>query len=184
VRAFEMDDRSFRLGDRCRYVDGDIQLDFAILAPVPREHLDSALGVLKSQPYVAFGSQKWELFRMVEKLREGGEVPVLIYPSNEDDVVKLTYEVSWTAWYVGCTEDSNEKLADQNGGRRPPTTVKYYPNSDHANDWGVLWRVNRLHRLPAADSIPIRELDSYKTGYWRKNAPPRGPEIVARPSCK
>ena len=157
-------------------------MDFAILAPVPREHLESALGVLTSEPYVAFGSQKWELFREIETLRGTENVPVLIYPSHEDNVVKLTYEVSWTAWYVGYSENSIEKVADQNEGRRPPTTEKYYSKGDHADDWAVLWRVTNLQQLPTSQVVPIRKLDSYKTKYWRKNAPPRGPEIIGRPS--
>lgn len=157
-------------------------MDFAILAPVPREHLDSGLDVLTKLDYVSFGSQKWELFREIELLRDSEDVPVLIYPSHEDDVVKLTYQVSWTAWYIGSTEDNAEKISDQSNGHRPPTTKKYHDVGDHAGAWAVFWRVKQLKQLPEAEWIPIRELDSYKTGYWRKNAAPRGPEIVSRPS--
>jgi len=157
-------------------------MDFAILAPVPREHLDSALDVLAKLDYVSFGSQKWELFREIETLRGSDDVPVLIYPSHEDDVVKLTYQVSWTAWYIGRTENKTKKMFDQENGHRPPTTKKYHSLGDHADAWAVFWRVRQLKQLPESEWVPIRDLDSYKTGYWRKNAAPRGPEIVGRPS--
>ena len=160
-------------------------MEFAILAPVPREHLDSGLKVLLERGYVSFGSQKWELFHHVEQLRhdeEVEEVPVLIYPAHEEEDVTLNCQVSWIAWYVGCTEDPVEKLADQTNGYRPPTTEKYYSVGEHAESWNVFWRVKRLRQLPESEWVPIRSIDSYKTGYWRKNTAPHGPEIVGRPS--
>ena len=45
-------------------------IDFAILAPVPREHLEEAPGVSASTGHVAFGSDKWELFRDIDARRK------------------------------------------------------------------------------------------------------------------
>src|SRR5690242_500641 len=76
-------------------------IDFALLAPVPEEHLLDGRGVAVTKGFVAFGSRKWELFREIDRLRDGQDVPVLIYPSHEDVELKLTFVVAWTAWYVG-----------------------------------------------------------------------------------
>lgn len=56
--------------------------DFAILAPVPLEHLQSGRDVAAREGFVAFGSKEWELFRRVDELRHGRTVPVLLYPSH------------------------------------------------------------------------------------------------------
>ena len=75
--------------------------DFAILAPVPLEYLVSGEGIAEKEGFVAFGSRKWELFRQVEKLRNGAPVPVLIYPSHEYVPVRnslLMYEALLAAY--------------------------------------------------------------------------------------
>ena len=157
-------------------------MNFAILAPVPRNHLESGLGVLAKLNYVSFGSQKWELFRKIETLRVSQAVPVLIYPSHENEVVKLTYQVSWTAWFVGSTEDAADKSYDESNGHRPETTLSDHSGGNDTDGWAAFWRVKDLCQLPEKSWVSIRELDSYASGYWRKNAAPRGPEIVARPA--
>ena len=62
--------------------------DFAILAPVPLEHLESGQGIATDKGFVAFGSRKFELFRDIDERRGVDPVPVLIYPSHEDDPAK------------------------------------------------------------------------------------------------
>ncbi|MGY3138428.1 hypothetical protein ACVWZM_009110 [Bradyrhizobium sp. USDA 4501] len=49
--------------------------DFAILAPVPLEHLQSGADIAHKTGFVAFGSRKWELFRKVDELRGSARVP-------------------------------------------------------------------------------------------------------------
>ena len=154
-------------------------VDFAILAPVPLEHLKSGYEVVRQHGYVSFGSQKWELFREVDQLRNGEKVPVLIYPSHETVAAKLTYQVAWVGWCIGHVDQTDEKLDDQKEGHRPPTTEKY--SQDNAYGWAIFWRVEDLHPLTSDRQVPISRLSSYKTGHWRKNKPPFGPEIVARP---
>lgn len=155
-------------------------MSFAILAPIPLEHLESGLLVLQSRSYVSYGSQKYELFRRIKKEYGDAEAPVLIYPSFEDSEVKLTYQVSWLARYVGSVEETSEKYHDQKEGHRPVTTEKY--PADNANGWAVFWRVRDLQQLPPDKHVPIRELFSQRTGQGRRNAPPRGPEIIERPA--
>jgi len=151
--------------------------DFAILAPVPEEHLASGLDVAAEQGFVAFGSMKWELFRKVDDACGGVPVPVLIYQSNEDEPGKESFVVSWFAWYTGHVE--GKAGAHPDGMKfRPPTTSKY--PSDNQGHWAVFWHVRGLRKLPASLQMRIGDLGTVKGG-WRKGAPPRGPELVMVP---
>jgi hypothetical protein len=153
-------------------------MDFAILAPVPLEHLESGRQIAADQGYVAFGSRKWELFRDIDERRQGWPVPVLIYPSHEDGPVKTSFLVSWTGWYVG-SEESGTGAHSKGMTHRPPTTGSYA--SDNKGHWAVFWHVRSLAELPKEQRLPISSLQTVKFG-WRRNAPPRGPELVAIPS--
>ncbi|WP_316185718.1 hypothetical protein [Bradyrhizobium sp. SZCCHNRI1003] len=152
--------------------------DFAILAPVPLEHLQSGEEIARRTGFVAFGSRKWELFREVDELRNGARVPVLIYPSHEDVPVRDSFIVSWVGWYVGSEESSNGKHS-LGMKHRPPTTGQYA--SDNQGHWAVYWHVRDLHELPVPQRLRISSIQTIKGG-WRKSAPPRGPELVATPS--
>lgn len=153
--------------------------DFAILAPVPLEHLQSGADIARKTGFVAFGSRKWELFRQLDELRGGLPVPVLIYPSHEDVAVKVSFIVSWIGWYIGC-EESGGGRHSKGISHRPPTTGQY--GSDNQGHWAVFWQVREPRELPAAQRLPISAVQTVKGG-WRKSAPPRGPELVAMPSA-
>ena len=45
--------------------------DFALLAPVPLEHLQSGREVAEKEEYVAFGTRKWELLRRLDEMCGG-----------------------------------------------------------------------------------------------------------------
>lgn len=153
-------------------------VDFAILAPVPLEHLESGKSVAEQEGFVAFGSQKWELFREVDQRRRGQKVPVLLYPSHEDVPAKMSFIVTWFGWYTGHVESVGG--AHPLGMKhRPPSTARY--QSDNAGHWGVFWHVEGLRELPPSQRLPIADVETLKGGSWRKNAPPRGPELVAIP---
>lgn len=153
--------------------------DFAILAPVPLEHLQSGADIARKTGFVAFGSRKWELFRQVDELRGGARVPVLIYPSHEDMAVKVSFIVSSVGWYIGC-EESGSGRHSTGMSHRPPTTGQY--GSDNQGHWAVFWHVRDLRELPPDQRLPISAIQTVKGG-WRKSAPPRGPELVAMPSA-
>src|SRR5690606_26970281 len=57
-------------------------LDFAILAPVPLVHLESALPTVNAQGQVVFGAAGVRSFEGVESLRGGEPVPLLIYATH------------------------------------------------------------------------------------------------------
>jgi hypothetical protein len=154
-----------------------ISNDFALLAPVPLEHLQSGKDVAARQGYVAFGTRKWELLRKLEVMRNGDPVPALIYPSHEDDPAKLTYFVCWYGWYIGHVESPNGSHP-LGMAHRPPTTADYA--SDNRGHWAAFWHVAGLRELSKDKHVPIGKIGTVKGG-WRKNAPPRGPELVALP---
>ena len=151
--------------------------DFAILAPVPLEHLETGQTIAAQTGFVAFGSRKFELFRDVDQRRNGQPVPVLIYPSHEDDPAKMSYQISWVGWYIGSEESHNGRHS-AGMDHRPPSTGQY--QSDNRGHWAVFWQVRNHFQRPAPDRCPISKLQTVKGG-WRKNAPPRGPELVAVP---
>jgi len=152
--------------------------DFAILAPVPLEHLQSGVQIAQDTGFVAFGSRKWELFRKIDQMRAGNPVPVLIYPSHEDVPASASFIVSWKGWYLG-SEEAPKGRHSTGMTHRPPTTGQY--EGDNHGHWAVFWHIQSLTELPPAQRLPISSIQTITSG-WRKEAPPRGPELVAPPS--
>lgn len=150
---------------------------FAILAPVPLEHLQSGLEVETREAFIAYGTRKWELFQQVDALREGGRVAILIYPSHEDEAAKTTFIVSWFGWYIG--QEHSRNGAHSLGMRHRPKSTAKYPN-DNRGYWASFWHVVGLRELPPDKRMPIGKIQGFKGG-WRKTAPPRGPELVTLP---
>ena len=74
-------------------------LDFAILAPVPLVHLESALPTVNAQGQVAFGAAGVRFFEGVESLRGGEPVPLLIYATHTKGN-RPGLSVTWRGWYV------------------------------------------------------------------------------------
>jgi hypothetical protein len=150
---------------------------FAILAPVPLEHLQSGKDIAAREGFVAFGTRKWELLRKLDELREGAPVPALIYPSHEDVLAKDSFVVCWFGWYIGH-EQSRHGAHPLEMKHRPPTTAQY--PSDNRGHWAAFWHVRGLRELPKEKHVQIGKIGTVKGG-WRKDAPPRGPELVALP---
>lgn len=96
--------------------------DFAILAPVPQEHLVSGMPIAQEKGFVAFGSRKWELFRKIDEMRGDKPVPVLIYASHEDDNPRAFLPAS--AGAAGTSARRKAATGDIRSGwntvRRPP----------------------------------------------------------------
>ncbi|MBS7538071.1 hypothetical protein [Ancylobacter lacus] len=153
-------------------------LDFAILAPLAAEHLESGQKIAETTGFVAFGSMKWELFSRIESLRGEEPVPVLMYASDHDVPEAQRLRVSWTGFYIGFVL-AKGGAHPAGMSHRPPTTAKYA--ADNSGHWAVFWHVVGLKPVPVAHRPPISALRSIKGG-WRKDAPPRGPELVATPA--
>jgi hypothetical protein len=158
--------------------------DFALLAPVPLEHLQSGLGIAEKEGFVAYGTRKWPLLRDLELRRRSddglvaGRVAVLIYQSvNEDNLTRQSHVVSWFGWYAG----SEETDTGSHSGKmkyRPPTTAA--SSTDNLGHWAAFWHVSGLRKLPPAKQIPIGKIGRIAGGL-RNGAAPRGPDLVALP---
>ena len=147
-------------------------MNYAILAPVPIMHLESAKEVAGKVGYVSFGSDQWEFFRELDGIRNGQDVPVVIYASSDRQSGGQT--VTWQGWYVGSTDSALEMSADRRNGHRPEST-----GTDGA--FGVYWRVRDLRPIAGEDQTAISSLVSLATGQQRAQAAPRGPQLIERP---
>lgn len=156
-------------------------VSFALLAPVPQEHLESGVEVAARTGYVCFGSQNWNLFVELDGLRGTEYVPVLFYPSHDDVAPKDTFKVCYQGWYVAHVTSDADKRHDDADGHRPPTVDKWRSEFDSPHHWALFWRVRDLKRLPDSEQVAIGTLSSYKSGNKRLNKPPMGPAIIARP---
>src|SRR4051812_17474328 len=108
-------------------------LHFAILAPVPLEHLEDGLTVCSKQSFVAFGTRKWEFFANLDHRREGQRVAALIYPSHDEELpAKDSCVVSWFGWYTGSVA-SVGGAHPQGMKYRPSTTAQY--DADNQGHW-------------------------------------------------
>ncbi|MGV8997281.1 MAG: hypothetical protein ACOH12_10090 [Parvibaculaceae bacterium] len=153
------------------------QTEAALLAPVPYEHLASALDTCSEMGKVAFGSRAWEVFRDLDQQADGLNPPVLIYASH--DAAPFPPMVSWTASYVGHVEGR--------GGRhpakldfRPASTEKYA--SDNAGHWAIFWEVGDLRHLGPDAGIKVGSLVGLHSGKsFDAGFRPLGPVLIENP---
>ncbi|WP_404784123.1 hypothetical protein [Altericista sp. CCNU0014] len=160
---------------------------FALLAPVPEEHLISGLEAIAAQldsddlpadhvPKIAFGSMAFEVLAEVEKLRAGKSVEVLIYASHAKGEQPLNPEATWRGLYVGCVGSRR--------GRYPGKSI-FRPQATATDklNWAVFWEVQELERLKT--SIPIGSLTGKgkKTPYQSRFIP-EGPVQIDYPASK
>lgn len=152
-------------------------LDFCILAPVPAEHIEASIELARPPGFVAFGSRKFELFRQIDALRQNLPVPVFLYASHDYESARASSSVvTWRGMFIGSEE--TQTGAHSLGMEHRPETTAAYAN-DNAGHWAVFWHVQEI--LPLATPVPISRFRAYKGGGWRKNAPPRGPELAYLP---
>ena len=148
---------------------------FAILAPVPKEHLLDAMETCDREGKIALGSEAWELFRQVDELRKGSEVEVLIYPCHADSEKPMRMEASWRGVYVGH-QPSRRGRYPGDKRFRPPFAQTDKPT------WAVFWEIRDLIELPDSDYIPmtsLRGLDK-KFDYSLRNGT-HGPLLIEYP---
>ena len=152
-------------------------VNIALLAPVPREHLDSALNTVQKVAKVAFGSRKWDVFDKLDKKREGKPVNVYIYESYGDG--QYDFRVSWHARYLGKLEAVNG--AHPNKDFRPDSTAKY-PGDNEGGDWVLFWEVDSLQKLPELERVHVGTFAAYgKKKPYGNSFAPRGPLLVNQP---
>ncbi|MGG6296345.1 hypothetical protein ACQ4M4_18295 [Leptolyngbya sp. AN02str] len=158
---------------------------FAILAPVPEQHLISGLEAIAAQldaedlppdhrPKVAYGSMSFEVFGEVEKLRAGRAVEVFIYASDAQGEQPLNPEVTWRGLYVSVVASRRGRYPGK-AIHRPASTAHDTPT------WAVFWELQELERLKTP--IPIGKLRGHKkkTDYQPRFIP-EGPVIIEYPA--
>jgi len=150
--------------------------NIALFAPVPLEHLEDGGVLCEREGRVAFGSRAWEVFRELDRLREGSPTDVYIYASRTP--VPLLH-VSWRAVYIGHVESQNG--AHPQGMRfRPPSTAKY--PEDNIAYWAVFWEVTELHELSEAERIPVSHFTGFgKPKPYKVGFIPEGPLLIEHP---
>lgn len=149
--------------------DAAIANDFAILAPIPKNHLESGLNTCDNHGKVAYGSSCFEFFRDIDKRRGQLDVRVLIYASWQEEMG--IPEASWCGIYAGFKESRR--------GRPPAEYVKFRPASTSTDglDWGIYWLIRNLR--PLSQSIEISKLCSLEGKQYF--APPRRPLLIENP---
>lgn len=142
----------------------------ALLAPVPSVHLEDGETVCRKRGKVAYGSRNWELFRTLDRDRDGLTVDTFIYASQVGD---HKHVVSWHAYYTGHVESIGG--AHPNGARfRPPSTM-----DDGTGYWAVFWEVTNLERISPIPIAEFRGLNALKN--YDKLFLPEGPVRVENP---
>lgn len=145
--------------------------EFAILAPVPEEHLLSWQEDGQERK-VAFGSMDFELFRQADERRGDKAVEVFIYASFAKNR-PLKPEVSWHGLYVGHVQSRGGKHPE--GMKfRPPSTVSDTPT------WAIFWEVEELK--PLSSPIAIASLTGLeKKSNYKSRFHPEGPLLITYP---
>ena len=155
----------------------ELALNVALLAPVPRVHLEHGITVCAAEGRVAFGSRKFEVFRELDGLRRGLPVNVYIYPSHSDPPSFL--ETSWKAIYVNSVETQDG--AHPEGIRFRPESTAWFP-TDNEGWWAVFWEVTDLREVQVSERIKISEFTGYrKRRHYKRDFIPEGPLLVELP---
>ena len=151
--------------------------EIALLAPVPLEHLIEGFVVCKHQGKVAFSSRAWEIFRKLDRLRNGQPVDVYIYASHLPG--RPSIKVSWHGIYLGHVEGIHG--AHPKGMKfRPPSSANY--EDDNSGHWAIFWEVARLKELAPQKHIPMgRFIGWNKSWFYKSNFVPEGPILVHHP---
>ena len=150
----------------------------ALLAPIPKEHLEAGRETVKTEGKVAFGSMKWETFRKLDELRVGMPVDVYIYES--DGSGKFNSNASWRGRYVGHKDSEFGAPPTAIRPFRPQSTLKY--EGDNQGHWAVFWVLDSLEPAPPKEQIWVGELTGYeKEKAYGHSFSPEGPILIEHP---
>lgn len=152
---------------------------FAILAPIPEEHLHEGARVCTEKGKVAFGSRAWQVFQEVDRERGVQPVEVLIYPSHPLTGGRSKAIATWRALYIGSV---NAKRGAHPDGMtyRPASTNKY--ETDNSGYWALFWEVGNLRSVGVAGAVKISSLKGLgKKKFYAPDFVPEGPLRIEYP---
>lgn len=141
----------------------------ALLAPVPRCHLESALETETPEMRSAFGTRAWELFNKLDQRRAGLPVDVYIYESYSED--SFDGRATWRARYVHLEPDRDKARS-------------YRPKSTESDTFEgeVYWIVEGLRRMQPNEYIPVADFTAFgHSKAYGKSFPPHRPLLVEHP---
>jgi hypothetical protein len=141
----------------------------ALLAPVPRCHLESALETETPEMRSAFGTKVWELFNELDLRRAGLAVDVYIYESHSEG--SFDGRATWHARYVHLESERNKAKP-----YRPKST------ETDAFEGEVYWIVEGLRRMQTNEYIPVADFTAFNhSKAYGKSFPPHRPLLVKHP---
>lgn len=149
----------------------------ALLAPVPKEHLEDGRQTVLTKGKVAFGSRAWETFRKLDELRK--EMPVDVYIYESDGSGHRDYLTSWKGRCIGHV-DSDLDAHPDGLTFRPESTWKYA--ADNQGYWAVFWELDALEKLSPSERIHVSEFTPFgkKKAYGHAFSP-EGPLLIEHP---
>ncbi len=140
---------------------------YALLAPVPDEHLSDALRVCAEHGRVAFGSgwiggertgsSSWELLKSLQNEGVIPGLPVLIYASSTTDSGVLAYHRPGYITFVGELVGITPANA---AGKHLHPELRSQPALDGDTRAAVFWEVAHLRHLMTSDQFPYNKLKS------------------------
>jgi hypothetical protein len=141
----------------------------ALLAPVPRVHLHSALETVTPDGQAAFGTKARELFNELDQKRAGLPVDVYIYQSHPEG--SFEGKATWHARYVRLEPDRHE-------------SKPYRPKSTETDsvEGEVYWTVERLRQMQPTEYISVADFVGFgRSKPYGKLFPPHRPLLVEHP---
>lgn len=154
---------------------------FAILAPVPEQHLTTGLDAIAAQldadppkvpPVVAYGSGAFEVFDKADELRKGLLVNMFFYASHPESPTFKPF-ATWQATYIKQLHSRRGRYPGKKF-HRPPSTETDSPT------WAIFWLVQDLEKLgkpiPVEDFSGLGKRISYPSRFI-----PEGPMLVEHP---
>ncbi len=147
-------------------------LHVSLLAPVPRQHLESGLATQKAEGKVAYGSDDESALSKLQSLLHGGHADVFICATPCD---AADPKATWKATFLGY-------MPGVGAVKHHPAGAKYRPKSTEQEEAKFYWEVTDLAPLPEAQWISITDFLSYRTDKPYQPFTPRRPLLVRLPS--
>lgn len=147
--------------------------EFALLTPVPVEHLTDGVETCTREGTVAFGSDAWQLFESADFPLDPGD-DVLIYASHTGE--PAIPRITWRAQF-GRYQRTEQYRGMELRRIRPPSTRP----EDAETPWAGFSELTGLRQLDGDEALPILGMLDQHGRPYRSAFIPRGPIIITAP---